>query len=126
MTGDLRNSRRWCQFGIKSLLLLMLLVACFLAGRMSLHSELQSVKRRLRIEAVRANAAEQRFQVAASRAVFEARRAEFEVKPRAAIDAGMKADELERRGLLPGGRIDGAIPTWNEPPFRVQFRRRTD
>ncbi len=140
MTGDLRNSRRCCQFGIKSLLLLMLLVGCFLAGRMSLHSELQSVKRRLRIEAERANAeqriqvaaeaerayAEQRIQVAARREVFEARRAEFEVKRRAAIDAGMKADELERRGLLPGGRIDGAIPTWNEPPFRVQFRRRTD
>ncbi len=90
MTGDLRNSRRWCQFGIKSLLLLMLLVGCFLAGRMSLHSELQSVKRRLRIEAERANA-EQRIQVAA-----EAQRAyaeqQFEVKRRAAIDAGMKVD----------------------------------
>ncbi len=125
MTGDLRNSRRWCQFGIKSLLLLMLLVACFLAGRMSLHSELQSVKRRLRIEAERANA-EQRIQVAAEAQRAYAEQREFEVKRRAAIDAGMKADELERRGLLPGGRIDGAIPTWNEPPFRVQFRRQTD
>ncbi len=125
MTGDLRNSRRWCQFGIKSLLLLMLLVACFLAGRMSLHSELQSVKRRLRIEAERANA-EQRIQVAAEAQRAYAEQREFEVKRRAAIDAGMKADELERRRLLPGGRIDGAIPTWNEPPFRVQFRRRTD
>ena len=89
------------QFGIKALLLLMLVVGCFLAGRMSLYSELQNVRGRLeQIEAERAN---QKLRV---RKVLE----QMKQGPRPAIreteiDSGMKADELERRGLLRVGPI---------------------
>lgn len=41
------HQRRWFQFSIKSLLSLMLVVAVFFAGRMSLNKELQLYRRQV-------------------------------------------------------------------------------
>ncbi len=101
MTKPTRN-RSWMQWSLRSILMLMLLVSTFFAGRMSLRREVerlqhenavineQAAKERARAEKAAAQAA--LAQQNANIALLRARQAQF----RASVEEGMKADALER------------------------------
>lgn len=89
-----KSRLRRFQFGIRVLLLLMLVVGCFLAGRLSLYSELQDAQNRLR--QIDAADAERKLRLQSMIEQIQ----QGPGRETEDLDSGMKADELERRGRL--------------------------
>ena len=98
MSGD-RPKRRWFQFTLRSMLLLMLFVCAYLGGRWSRQTEVDE----LRAEAERSRQAAQQAAERSSRRVYLPSLPGIPFG--GSIDQGMKADALERMRRFEGGTL---------------------